>query len=346
MSRSPTTQHDIAKFLGVSQNTISLALRGSERISADVRKKVETVAERLGYSPSFAGMAMVTGQLNSIALVVGTDPDRSGFTLDLLQGVLDGALARERHVQVAKMSDSRYTDERFAPRILRELCADGLLINYGYGAPPELDRLLQRHHLPAIWLNAQREYDCVRPDDRGAGARALRELMALNKRRLAWVDFTKSQHYSFNDRPEGFRSAADTAGLEARMMRQTEPLPYQDYQRLADELVAAHPQIDGFAVNGRDTAVALLLALRARGRDLGEDLAMIVIADRPAWALFHGLPTLLVPHHAMGRRAVDLLLERIEKPQERLPTEAVPFGFYAGGHAQPLGTDVSGASSI
>lgn len=48
----------------------------------------------------------------------------------------------------------------------------------------------------------------------------------------------------------------------------------------------------------------------------------------------------------MGRRAVYLLLERIDKPHERLLTEVLPFGLYTGGDGQPSGTDVSGASSI
>jgi len=352
MARTPTTQHDIARFLSVSQNTVSLALRGSERISPEVRQKVQEAAERLGYSPNFAGLAMVTGRLNSLALVIGTDPDRSSLSLDLLQGVLDGAVAGDRHVQVAKLSDATYADERVAPRLLRELSADGLLINYGWGMPPELDRLVQRHQLPAIWLNALREHDCVRPDDRGAGRQAAQQLLAAGARRLAWVDFSMSerklsgdQHYSYRMRAEGFRAAADEAGIAAKVIRPPADVPYQEYQGLADQLVDTESELDGFAVNTRDTAVALLMALRARGRSPGAGLAMIVVADRPAWALCGGLQTLLVPQHAMGRRAVEVLLARIERSQERLPTEVIPFGFYTGGDDLSRGTDVSGARS-
>jgi LacI family transcriptional regulator len=353
MTRSATNQHDIARLLGVSQNTVSLALRGSERISADLRLKVTEAADRLGYSPSMAGLAMVTGSFSSLALVVGTDPDRSNLTLDLLRGMLDGSVARQRHLQVAKFSDLQYADEHDAPRLFRELSADGLLVNYHWGAPPALDRLIQRHRLPAVWLNALREHDCVRPDDHGAGARCVRELLAAGARKPAWIDFSMSQermsrgqHYSFVDRAEGYRIAAEAAGIEPRIFRPPYDPPYRDYQKLADELVAAGPEIDGFAANGLDSAIALLLALRGQGRQPGPGTHFIICADRPAWSLTGGLPTLLVPHHAMGRRAVDLLLERIANPEERSPTEVLPFGFFAGGDDQSAGTDVSGARSF
>jgi len=46
------TLRDIARELGFSKNTISLALRGSPQIPAATRERVRKVAERLGYTPN------------------------------------------------------------------------------------------------------------------------------------------------------------------------------------------------------------------------------------------------------------------------------------------------------
>ena len=43
------TTYDIAKASGVSQSTVSRALRGDERIRSEVRAKVVKMAEELGY---------------------------------------------------------------------------------------------------------------------------------------------------------------------------------------------------------------------------------------------------------------------------------------------------------
>lgn len=232
MSRPTTTQHDIAKLLGVSQKTISLALRDSERISSDLRQKVLD-ADKLGYSLSMAGLTIITRSFSSLALVVGTDPDRTTVSLDLLQGILDGSLARERHLQVAKLSDVPHSDERTAPRLIRKFSDNGLLINYSWGAPPELECMIKRHRLPAIWLNALREHDCVRPDDRRAGARCFNELLGAGAKRPLWIDFIISQerlgcgqHYSYVNPAEGFRSAAESAVIDTRIIRPPYDPPY------------------------------------------------------------------------------------------------------------------------
>ena len=43
------TMADVAKAVGVSKNTVSLALRGSPRIAEETRKRVEEAAESMGY---------------------------------------------------------------------------------------------------------------------------------------------------------------------------------------------------------------------------------------------------------------------------------------------------------
>jgi len=42
-------QKDVAKALGITQATVSLALRGSQRISSEMRQKVRDTADRMGY---------------------------------------------------------------------------------------------------------------------------------------------------------------------------------------------------------------------------------------------------------------------------------------------------------
>ncbi|PHP51957.1 LacI family DNA-binding transcriptional regulator [Actinomyces ruminis] len=63
------TLSDIAKALGVSVSTVSLALRGSERISAPVREKVVKEAAAQGYRTDLAGALLRTTKPKLIGLV-------------------------------------------------------------------------------------------------------------------------------------------------------------------------------------------------------------------------------------------------------------------------------------
>jgi LacI family transcriptional regulator len=59
-----TTLKDIAREMGYSKNTISLGLRGSTQIPPATRKRIESVAERLGYRPN-AVVSQLMAQLRS-----------------------------------------------------------------------------------------------------------------------------------------------------------------------------------------------------------------------------------------------------------------------------------------
>lgn len=60
----PVTMREIAEKVGVSKNTVSLALRGHRSISVATRERVRAVADRLGYRPN-ALVAHLIAQLRS-----------------------------------------------------------------------------------------------------------------------------------------------------------------------------------------------------------------------------------------------------------------------------------------
>ena len=340
-ARRPVTQHDLARQLGVSQNTISAALRGSERIGADLRTRVLAAAERWGYRPHHVAAAMASGRLSSLALVMSTDGTRSALPDGMLDGILDQVQAHDRHLLVAKLSDKDLTSSGTVPRLLRELSADGMLINYSWRMPEALARLVRQHRIPAIHLNALRDTDCARPDDLAAGRQAAQHLIAAGHRRIAWVDLFRSAaglraaHYSQSDRERGFIAAAAEAGIAASVWRPPVDAPMQDFLCHAQTLLRAAPKVTGVAVNHAECAHAVVAEARALGRRIGDDLAMVLIDPQPGWGVGGGVPTFVIPSHAVGMAGVDLLLEKIDQPTRALPSRVLPFAFDPGHDQTP-----------
>ena len=62
------TLKDIAAKVGCSKNTVSLALRDSNRISQKMRKRIAKVADKLGYVPNFAARNLSTRRSGMIGL--------------------------------------------------------------------------------------------------------------------------------------------------------------------------------------------------------------------------------------------------------------------------------------
>jgi len=63
------TSWDVAREAGVSQNTVSLILKGSPRISAATRARVQGVMERLGYRPNAVAAALRSGTPRAVLFV-------------------------------------------------------------------------------------------------------------------------------------------------------------------------------------------------------------------------------------------------------------------------------------
>src|SRR5690606_18262387 len=64
----PVTQQDIAEKLGVSRRLVSYALNGENGVGAEMRAKILTVADEMGYRTNRTAKALVTGRTHQIAL--------------------------------------------------------------------------------------------------------------------------------------------------------------------------------------------------------------------------------------------------------------------------------------
>jgi LacI family transcriptional regulator len=80
------TLTDIARELGYSKNTISLALRGSPQIPAATRERVQEAADRLGYRPNAVVSQLMaqlrsarTSRLQATLALVNANLDRDAF---------------------------------------------------------------------------------------------------------------------------------------------------------------------------------------------------------------------------------------------------------------------------
>ena len=64
------TSHDVARLAGVSQPTVSRALRDDPRVSEATKKTVREAAAALGYSPNAIGRALSVGRSTRVGLVL------------------------------------------------------------------------------------------------------------------------------------------------------------------------------------------------------------------------------------------------------------------------------------
>ena len=64
------TSHDVARLAGVSQPTVSRALRDNPKVSEETKQRVRDAAKALGYVLSETGRALSSGRTRRIGLLL------------------------------------------------------------------------------------------------------------------------------------------------------------------------------------------------------------------------------------------------------------------------------------
>jgi len=337
---SVTALH-VAEASGFSQPTVSQVLTGKgDRYSAQTRARIEAAAAKLGYRPNAAARAIRSQSSATIGLLIGTHAGRSTLPPLMLGGLQEALRDRDLNLMVLSLDDDQLADETRLPRLLREVTCDGLLIDYTHGIPDALPGVLERFHIPAIWINCDRPRNCVRPDDRQGGRAATDYLLSLGHTRIAYADYTHGPdhthpHYSVIDRELGYRDAMQAAGLTPDVQRGDGGFNVPRPERVAFTSRWLNSPDRPTAILGYadTTVVPIYVAAASLGLDLPGDLSLMSFGDEPAPTLGM-LTTMRVPAATIGREAVRLLHDQLSEPRDR-PAVAVPFELEPGETAGP-----------
>src|SRR5690348_12104562 len=142
------TSHDIAYLAGVSQPTVSRALRGSPMVSEETRRRIETIAQQLNYKVDKNAANLRTQHSNTMALLLFEDPTPDDslinpFFLSMLGSIARACAQRGYDLLISfqQLSGDWHVDYEDSRK------ADGILL-LGYGDyveyRPRLEQLVER----------------------------------------------------------------------------------------------------------------------------------------------------------------------------------------------------------
>lgn len=306
---------DIAKAAGVSPSTVSLVLQKNERISAETRLRVEEAIQRLGYkyNRSAANLRRQTSQ--AIGLII--NDICNPFFAEMTAGVQQALEGTDFLVFLVEAGDDMERQSRVY-RTLDEHGIGGLIIFPASDTKPEFLERIAAGGTPicvAVRRPPDADVDYVGPDNRLAGRMATRHLIELGHRRIAFVG-GESPSPARIDRMAGYRDALQRAGLSFDPTLCTESRPTRanaivDIGRLLDL-----PEPPTAAIGYNDNvALAAMHGLRKRGVEPGREFAIIGIdGTSDAELAYPALTTVSLHAHETGRRAAELVLERIKSP--------------------------------
>jgi LacI family transcriptional regulator, galactose operon repressor len=320
---------DLAREAGVSKATVSRALNGRGDVDAGTRERVLGVAGRLGYVPSAAARALTNGRSDCLGLLVPslTWP----WLLELLRGVADAVERSGYSLMLHTTMNGEESERRFVSRVAPARIVDGLALIVPPGLVDEVGQLVAAG-LPVVVIDDRAwypEYPSVATTNEEGALAAVRHLVGTGRRRIATIAGPPGFGCS-GERLAGYRRALEEAGLafDASLVvagRFNEASGVTATRRLLE----VEPSLDAIFAANDEMALGALQALRAAGRRLPEDVAVVGFDDIPAAASSTpSLTTVHQPMFEMGQAAVAMLIAAIESrpytPHITLPTTLIP----------------------
>lgn len=306
------TIKDIAKMANVSIGTVSRIINNSdEGYSEETRERVLKIIEESGYVPNEVARGLITKRTKTLGLIL---PDITNpFFPDIARGAEDEANTRKYSVILCN-SDNNVEKEREYIQLLNQKYVDGILFCTN---PFQENKQLWRYlgsNIPVVVTDSfeiKEETYGVFVDNEMGGYLATKHLVDLGHRNIACITGPNKSRSSVQ-RLNGYKKALEEVGI-----------PF-DLDLIVEGNYKIKSGMDGvqnlkgktytaiFACNDL-MAYGVYKELTSMGFKIPDDISVVGFDDINLSQVVHPrLTTVSQPAYEIGRKAAELLINRIE----------------------------------
>ena len=305
------TMDDVAHRAGVSRALVSLALRGSPKVSDRSRAAVLEAAAALGYRPNLNARNLASKRTGTFGVIIN-DLHNPYFP-----AVTDGIkrAADERGYRLLLNSSFIHgSGEEAAMETFIDFQVDGLIL---IGARTDVD-VLERtaRTLPTVVISrpmGSDVLDTVNNDDRLGATMATEHLVALGHRAICHIDGGSSA--DSNERRRGYAETMQRHGLEPWV--EAGSFTERSGADAAERVFASGRTCTAVFAGNDLSALGALDVIDRLGRRIPDDISLVGYDDTFVAALLHiGLTSVDQHGDRLGEIAVEALIERAEGRSE------------------------------
>jgi len=332
-SKKRVTHRDVARMAGVSTAVVSYVINdGPRATSLEARRRVLDAIQTLSYHPSAAARGLRLQQTHTIGFISYDYYPQDAFFAPYNAGVLTGlttALLAKRHY-ILPFPIGIGADLRGLHELLHSGRVDGVVVRLSQ-EPPITDSLLDMMAaagVPVVCIERAGAprfgFSSVTYDDEGAAFAATAYLFSQGHRRIAHIQGDIRQ-VAARDRMIGYRRALTEAGLslDDDLLQGGSWLPADAAAGMRRLLDLAEPPTAIFTANDY-LALSIIEVLRAEGRRIPEDVAIIGFDDVPlSRVTVPPLTTVRIPFADLGQKAADLVLRLVQGNHDEPVAETV-----------------------
>jgi LacI family transcriptional regulator len=325
--RRPTIS-DLAREAGVSRSTASRAVTGRGYVAPPVRERVREAADRLGYVPDTVARSLRHRTSHAVGVLISDLGNP--FYADVATAIERHLRARGYHIIVAN-SDGLEDEERTAATLFTGSRVGGVIV-----APvSSIAARLVAAGVDVVEIDRRMTDTCdaVLIENEAGADEATTHLLELGHRRIGLL-LGEMNWTTGPERLAGYRSALVRAAvtLDDSLLEIHDPAA-MDGENLARALLDRRPDVTAIFATNNLMAEDAIAEIQRRGLSIPRDISLVAFDDVPWMSIVQpGITAVAQPTGEIGRRAADLLLERmagarIGAPETfRLPTRLVIRG--------------------
>ena len=314
------TQTEIAKRVGVSQTTVSLVLNRNDnfKISEKTKRKILEIARNIGYW-SYKKKAN-TGNIAYLIPSYATLPLYNPYFYRFYIGILNLIKSSNMNLVLFHLDEKEIL---FKKELFEK--TDGIIIE-----EMVKDEIVEklRKIKPVVFLNYTSEIsvDSVMPDNKNGIIKAVKYLYQKGHRRIGFYGMKPFKIHQI-ERFEGYKEGLKILGIKFK----------KEYVEIPEKKIGGFKELDNYSrqalikwmsIKEKPTAIVTLgdvyaISLIKEGNKIGlklpEDLSVIGFDNIVNCEQIHpSLTSIDQPMEAMGEKAVELLIERINNPEKKV----------------------------
>jgi DNA-binding LacI/PurR family transcriptional regulator len=304
------TLSDVARVLGVSEQTVSRVINNHPRVLPETRARVLQAIDAVGYKPNQAARFLANRRSTLIGLIID-DPGVYGPAHAILSLEQEARL-HGYTLMIYGLRNLSVAEAKAGAEQLVAASAEGLIVD----VPSEIDRhelATAMGNIPFVTLDMDggKLFPSFRVDHVGGARLATRHLIALGHTRIAGLlgDHT---YRSSKQRRKGWLVELQRAGLEPGPFMHTSWTPEGGYEATKELLKMSTGEFTAIFAANDLIAMGALLALREAGIDVPAQVSVVGFDDMPEGRFFHPpLTTASSNFDVMARESLDILFARI-----------------------------------
>ncbi len=288
--RMAVTIRDVAEDAGVSLQTVSRVINAENNVRPQMRERVQSSIDKLGYVPSLAAQRM-SGSRSYIILAIN-DRERTIADWRNRQGtdwvdqmLLGGMLTCSEHgyrMMVELVDTHSDHVERELSATIAALQPDGVILTPPHSENKLITQLLERRSIPFARIGSTEEGAGIRltMDDTGAAELATKRLIALGHTRIGLI--AGPEEYSLSGwRIEGWKRAMQAADLQCDDLCDRGDFGRESGLAAADRLLELDDRPTAIIGSSDQMTLAALEVARFKRLRVPQDLSLISFDNTP-----------------------------------------------------------------